>query len=83
MRALLDHPSAVENEDAIGVPDCAEPVGDGNGGSTFGRLVERRLHELFRGRVEGGRGLVQQQDLWVAEQRSSDGEALLLTAREK
>lgn len=42
-------------------------------------LIQGRLHLSFTFSVQGGRGLVQQQDLGVANQGPSDGDSLFLS----
>lgn len=83
VRALLDDPALVEDVDDVGALDGAEAVGDGNGGAALGRLVQGGLDDVLGLGVEGRRGLVQEQDLGVADQGAGDGDALLLAAREQ
>lgn len=83
VRALLDDAALVEDVDDVGALDSAEAVGDGNGGAALGRLVQGGLDDVLGLGVEGRRGLVQEQDLGVADQGAGDGDALLLAAREQ
>ena len=46
----------------------------------FLRLFECVLDELLSGAVESRRGLVQKDDAWLADERSSDRHSLLLAA---
>ena len=57
-------------------------MGNGNGRVALGSLVERGLDYLLRGRVERGRGLVEEQHLGIPEQRAGDGNLLLLATGE-
>ena len=83
MSAGLDDLAAVEDVDDVGLLDGAETVSDGEGGAATRRGVERRLHDLFRLRVKCRGGLVEQQDLGIAQKCACDGDTLLLTAREE
>ena len=59
---------------------------DGDGGASVGGVgyggVERVLHDLLRLGVEGGGGLVQQQDRRVPHEDARDRHPLLLPAGE-
>ncbi|GJC95043.1 hypothetical protein ColKHC_03869 [Colletotrichum higginsianum] len=83
VRALLDDASLVEDVDDVGLLNGAEAMGDGNGGAALGGLVEGGLDDVLRLGIEGRRGLVQQQDLGVADEGAGDGDALLLAAGEQ
>ena len=61
---------------AVCVLDRGQTVRDGDRRTTLGGLVERGLHDLLRGGVKRGGGLVEQEHLRVAEQRTCDGDAL-------
>jgi hypothetical protein len=50
------------------VLDGGEAVGDGDGGAAQLSLLQRLLHHLLALCVQGGRGLVQQQDRWIPAQ---------------
>jgi hypothetical protein len=55
-------------------------MGDHQHRAPVGKAVESLLHEELRLGVEGGGGLVEEQHTWLGEQRTRDGEALLLAA---
>ena len=73
----------VEDQDAVGVADRGEPVGDHEGRAPAHDLVEGGLQLAFGRRVEGRRRLVENQDRRVLEERAGDGQALALAARER
>src|SRR4051812_3352269 len=82
VRADLDHASVVEDDDLIRIPNSRETVGDRNRRASFRETIECFLHESLRLGVERARGLVENEDRRVAEDRPRDGDALLLAARE-
>ena len=55
---------------------------DRDGRSALGGLVECLLHDLLRVGVERGRRLVQQENAGVPQQRTGDGDTLLLATRQ-
>jgi len=57
-------------------------MGNYNRGTAFHSTVERLLHNLLTLLVEGACGLVENQDLGVFDQSTSNGNSLLLAARE-
>lgn len=73
MVALLLHDALVEDDDDVTVADGGQPVGDGDGGPVPGRRVEGPLHAPLAGRVQGRRGLVQQQHSRVVDQSPCNG----------
>ena len=66
--AALDDHTAVDDADHVGILDGRETMGNDNGGTSPAGLVERLLDNLLRLRVEGRRGLVEQEDLGVADE---------------
>jgi len=72
----------VQQKDAVRILDRGEAVGDDEQ-----RLVSNERREgvedgLFDDAVQGGRGLVQHQDVWILDQRPGDGQPLLLSLRQ-
>ncbi|SGY44352.1 BQ5605_C001g00146 [Microbotryum silenes-dioicae] len=80
--ALFGDAAVLQNVDDVRGLNCRETMRDGDRRSTFGGLVERRLYNLLGFGVECRGRFVQQQDLGVADQGTSNGDALLLTTRE-
>jgi hypothetical protein len=56
--ALLDDAALVEHVDNVGLLDRRQTMGNGNGRTALGGLVQSSLHHLFTLTVEGGCGLV-------------------------
>src|SRR5215207_4991125 len=82
MRAFLDKPALVEDEDAVGGPDGGEPVGDDERRAAPHEAIERLLHGALALGVEGGRRLVEEEDRRVLQDCTGDGDALALAAGE-
>ena len=61
MRPALGDPSAVEDDDLVGLADGRQAVGDGERGATLGQAVERLLHRALGLVVERAGGLVEDQ----------------------
>src|SRR5215470_4150083 len=78
--AALDDPSRLEHENPRGIADRGEPMRDHEGGAALHHLVERDLHEPLGRRVERTRGLVENEDRRVLQQRARDRQALALAA---
>jgi len=64
---LLDHPAVIHHHDPVGPGRGRQPMGDHDGGPAPGQPVGGRQHSRLGRRVEGGRRLVQQQDVRVDE----------------
>src|SRR5206468_9574299 len=82
VRSDLDDAAVIEDDDLVGVAHGREAVRDRDRRASFGEPVERVLHEALRLRVERARRLVEHEYRWVAQHRSRDCDALLLSARE-
>lgn len=65
----------------VGFFDGGQAVRDDDGGAVLHQVFQRRLHVAFGLGVEGGGGLVQNQDRRVLEDGPCDGDALPLAAR--
>jgi len=72
--AVLHEPALVEHEDPVGVEGQAQLVGDDQHGATAGGGADRSHDRGFRGGVEPGRGLVQQQEGGVAHDGPGQGD---------
>jgi hypothetical protein len=77
-----DDAAAVEDEDAVRVAERGEAVGDDEAGAAAHEPVDSALHLGLGDRVEARRGLVEEQDRRVREERAGDGEPLPLSAGE-
>ena len=59
MGALLNDPSAVNNQDLAGIPDCCKTVGDHDPGFPLGQLLDGQLDIPLILRVNAGCGFIQ------------------------
>ena len=82
MRAHLSDVSAVYHDDLIGPHDRCQTMGDNEHCAPFNQVGERLLQHKLRFGIELGRGLVENQDRWVFEQGTGDGDALALPTGE-
>lgn len=71
-----------EDEDAVVVLDGGQAVGDGQGSAAVGQLFKALAHQDLALIVQGAGGLVQNQNGWVLQKDTGDGDALLLAAGE-
>ena len=78
MRATLDDPATLVDEDPVGAQDRGQSVGDGDRRAALHQALEGGLDEPFRDGVERRGRLVEDQDPRVLEQDPGDREALLL-----
>lgn len=76
MRRLFDHGSVLKDDDLVGLDDAGEPVGDENYGPVAGNARNRLLNQGFRLIIQGARGLIEYEDLRIADQRPSDRQTL-------
>ena len=83
VRAVRDHLAVLEHDDLVGERDRREPVGDHERRAARHHLAQRLLDRLLGRRVDGGGGVVEDQDPRVGEQRARDREPLALAARER
>ena len=82
MTATLENPTALENEDLVGVVDGGKPVGDDKARAVFHEVVERLLDQALGGGVHARGRLVENQDRRVFQEGAGDREALLLADAE-
>src|SRR5204862_8353964 len=66
----LDNLAAIEDDNLVRAADRRETMRDHERRTPAHQVVERLLHEALRFRVERGRGLVEDQDGRVLEQRT-------------
>ncbi len=82
MRAAGDEAAIFHDVDFCRISNGGETVGDDDGGASLHEAVEGELDLLLRLAVEGGGGLVEQEDGCVFEERTGDGNPLALATRE-
>src|ERR1700722_15088524 len=78
----LDDLAGFDHQDAIGMHDGGQPVGDDDGGAARAELCDRVLDVALRLRIERGGGFVQQDDRRILDERARDGDAVALAARQ-
>ncbi len=78
--SFLNNPSFFHNTDPVGVSDGGEPVGDNHGGAVFHQVFDGLLDLDFRFGVEGGGGLIEDEDRGVFDQGTSNRQTLSLPA---
>ena len=83
MGAGLGDDAVGDGDDPACGPDGGEPVGDDEGGAALGQGVEGLLDLGLGDGVQGGGGLVQDQDGGILQEDPGDGHALLLAAGEE
>ena len=79
--ALLDQSTLVQDQDPLGPAHAGEPVGDDEGGAVPHEDVEGLFDQPLGFGVQGGSGLVQDQQDRVPQDRPGDGQALALAAQ--
>src|SRR5437588_1883908 len=82
VRAALDDGTILHQQNQIGAPDGGEAVRDDERGAVGKQIGHRGLNQLLALGVEVAGRLVQDEDLRRRQDRASDGEPLLLTARQ-
>ncbi|HEX8927550.1 MAG TPA: hypothetical protein VGA45_01435, partial [Actinomycetota bacterium] len=75
MGSLLHDPSVFHDQDAVGIGDRAQPVGDHD--PRAAERAEVAVHHAFGDAVEIARGLVEQQDGGAVGQGAGEGDPLL------
>lgn len=82
MGALLEDGAVFEDEDAVGHADGGEAVGDEDGHAVAGEFGETEEDVVFGAGVEGGGGLVEDDELGVAHVGAGEGDFLPLAGGE-
>src|SRR4051794_8878103 len=73
-----DLPAAVKHDDALRLEHGRQAVSDDQHGPAIHEAIEGLLDEALTLRVQRTRGLIQEKQRRVAEQRARDGDALAL-----
>src|SRR5207248_7105153 len=74
----LDNAAVVEDDDAVGARGGGETVGHDEGGAAAGEGFGGAQDRGFRRRVEGGGGLVEQEDVRIDKLRTGECDELAL-----
>ena len=82
--ALLHDLAILHHDDGVGVLDRGESVGDADHCllSLADKLVDGLLDEVLAFGVEGGGGLVEEEELGLSDEGTGDGDSLFLAAGE-
>lgn len=83
MIALLEQLSVTKDKDDICILHGSETVSNDNHGPALSGALKRSLDKFLALRIKGAGRLIQEKDLGVADQGSSNGNALLLPAGER
>ena len=78
MRALLDHAPVLEHDDEVGVADRREAVCDDECGPVGQQGAQRALDRPLRPDVDRRRGLVEDENARIGEERAREGDELAL-----
>ena len=78
MRAGFDDVPMIHDDDLIRVPDGRKSVRDDQAGAVTHELDHGVLDMLLGPGVNGGGCLVEDQNLWIAEEGAPDGQQLAL-----
>ena len=78
MGARFLHPSSVDHGYQVRVVDGGQPVSNDDTGAALPGFVQSLLDHLLTLSVQGRGGFIKEEDLGVPDQRSGDGDALLL-----
>ena len=82
VRAAFDDAPFVQDDDAVGTPDCAEAVGDHEAGAALHQARQRDLQAGLGERIDGAGGLIEHQDARIGHQGPGESDELLLAHRE-
>ena len=82
MRALLDDVAVVHHDDAVGLFDGGQAVGNDDAGAAVHQTLQGLLDEAFGFVVKRAGGFVQEQYRGVFQDGAGDGYALALASRE-
>ena len=82
MGAALHDLAVIHDQDQVTIADGGQAMRDHKGGASAHDAVHTALDELFGTRVDGTRGLVQDEHRRIGDGHARDGEQLTLTLRQ-
>lgn len=82
VRTLLDDLALAEQDDVVGLLDGSKAMGDDDGCASLACAIKSGLYDLFATDIDGGSGLVEDEDLGLLDDGTGDGKTLALTATE-
>ena len=83
MGALLLDSAVADDQNAGGVADGGQAVGDDERGTALGQIIKGVLDLGFGDGIQGRGGLVQNQNGRILQENPGDGNALLLSTGEQ
>src|SRR5690348_15710434 len=81
MCTKLNQPAIVQDHDSIGIPDGRQSMCDDETGPVLRQASDRLLDQLLAANINGGGGLVKNQNSRVTQDRPGNCNALSLAAR--
>ena len=82
MGALVGQAASFQDQYLVGPTDLAQAMGDQEGCALTTDPAHSLLDLILRGTVDGAGAVVQDQDPWISQERSSNSDALPLATRE-
>ncbi len=80
--ASFDDAAPIEDEDGVGASDGAQAMGDDEGGSAGDEAIEGLLEAVLGEGIDGGGGLVENEESRVGEHGAGEADELALAERE-
>ena len=77
--SLLDDVAVLHDKNQVRIADRRQPVSDHKASAALHQLIHRPLDPMLRAGIDGARGLVQNHNGIVGQDRSRDGQKLLLS----
>ena len=78
VRAALDDFAVFDHQNAVGILDGGQAVGNDDGRAPLDDPVDGGLDARLGERIDGGGGLVQNEQAWIAQNSPGEGNQLLL-----
>ncbi len=82
MVAHLSHPSLVQDDDPVRSPERSDSMGDKDARLSSEKFLQSVKDPLFRLDVHGGESIIEDEDRWIHQDRSGDGNPLPLPTGE-
>src|SRR3954454_23136981 len=80
VRAVLDQATAIDGDNPVGRAHGRQAVSDDNDGPALGDIAHVLLNDALALEVERARGLIENEDARIADERACDGDTLPLAA---
>ena len=82
MRSLLDSLSFVDDDDIVSIENCGQPMCDDDSRSVFCNAIESRLYDSLARYIKCAGGFVENENLGLTSNSSSDRDPLTLPSAE-